>query len=270
LKFCAYLQELGAPLPRVLAVYRQRGPAPDRTVRLGGSADVIRYLSDTGDYPLFVKPVRGAHGREAVAIRGISADGTRLELLSGTRLSTVGFAESMARAPGKGYLLQELLRTHARVGDICGDRLTSLRFVVLLAEDGPRILSVVWRVPTGTNVTDNFNVGFSGNLVARVDPATGGVAGIVQGAGWDVRPVDRHPDTGAVFAGLRLPDWERARALCTEYAAHFPDLRLQHWDIALTDRGPTILELNVAGGLRTHQIVASGPENLRVLSRFGR
>jgi hypothetical protein len=43
--------------------------------------------------------------------------------------------------------------------------------------------------------------------------------------------------------------------MCLEYAVLFPSLRLQHWDIALTNRGPVILEINIDGGMRTHQIV---------------
>ncbi len=123
----------------------------------------------------------------------------------------------------------------------------------------------MWRVPTGDNVTDNFSVGFAGNLVGRIDLDSGEVDNVVQGVGWRNRSTDCHPDTGGRLRGFRLPDWQATRKLCLACADHFPDLRLQHWDVALTDRGPVILELNVAGGLRTPQIVAPGPGNLGAL-----
>ena len=65
-----------------------------------------------------------------------------------------------------------------------------------------------------------------------------------------------------------MPDWADVSELCVRAAQCLPDLRLQHWDIALTDRGPVALEVNVLGGLRTHQIVAGGPGNLRRLAHL--
>lgn len=252
LKFAAFMHAHAAPLPRIVAVYRPDGSELAGAIGLHDSAAAAEFLDKRSVYPLFAKPIRGAHGRLARALHD-PADGAAL----------LGDPESRRR--GRAYLFQELLRTHDEIRPICGDRLTSLRLVVLTRDDTPRILSAVWRVPTGDNVTDNFDVGFAGNLVARVDVDGGDVDNIVQGFGWRSRPTDCHPDTGGRLRGLRLPDWRAAKTLCLECAGHFPGLRLQHWDIALTNRGPVILELNVAGGLRTPQIVEPGPGTLRTL-----
>ena len=72
------------------------------------------------------------------------------------------------------------------------------------------------------------------------------------------------------LSGFELPDWRQAVETLPVGAGDFPQLRLQHWDVALTDRGPVILELNVEGGLRTHQIVDAGPGLLRPLDEIGR
>jgi len=52
-----------------------------------------------------------------------------------------------------------------------------------------------------------------------------------------------------------IPNWQSISSLCLNAAKLFPTLHLQHWDIALTNRGPVVLEMNVEGGMRTHQIV---------------
>jgi hypothetical protein len=253
LRFSGFMRSHGIPVPRVVAAFAP-GVTDAGDLRLLTDADALaRFLAESREYPLFAKPVRGAHGRDACVLRHRPDDG--------------GISELAVRA-SPGWLFQELLVTHHAVANLCGDRLTSVRAVVLSEDGAPRILSAVWRMPAGANVTDNFGLGFNGNLIAAVDLATGEISNVMQGAGWDTLAVAAHPDTGVECAGFRLPDWDAARALCLDAAALLPDLRLQHWDIALTARGPVILEVNVAGGMRTHQIVAGGPGPLRALDKF--
>jgi len=263
LRFAAIMQTHDVPLPRIAAVFHPGGRNLPGAVQLADADAVARYLAQTSDYPLFVKPIRGAHGWSACIIQRASDDGMQLELAGGRTVATDEFAAGLGR---RGLIFQQLLRTHVDIGAICGDRLTSVRIVVLIDDHAPRILSAVWRVPTGANVTDNFSVGTTGNLIAGVDVATGATGAVFQGAGWENLPTANHPDTGGQFGGLRLPAWHETAELCLTCASHFPDLRLQHWDIALTEHGPVVLELNVEGGLRTHQIVAAGPANLRPLA----
>jgi len=267
LRFAAYMQARGVPLPRIEAVYAPDGRQYPDAARLVDADALARYLARAGDQGLFVKPIHGAHGRSARAIRGARADGKLLELAHGRSIATSDFVESLGQ---RDYIFQELLRTPVEIGRICGDRLTSIRAVVLLDANGPQLLSAVWRIPTGTNVTDNFSIGMTGNLVAGIDLETGDVTSVVQGVGWQNRALDQHPDTGGELRGFRLRAWHDARDLCIVCAAHFPELRLQHWDIALTDHGPVVLEINVEGGLRTHQIVAPGPGMLGRLAEIER
>jgi Sugar-transfer associated ATP-grasp len=42
--------------------------------------------------------------------------------------------------------------------------------------------------------------------------------------------------------------------LCLTAATAYPGLRLQNWDIAIGDRGPVILEVNVEGSMDLHQL----------------
>jgi hypothetical protein len=249
----ALLDKHGIPLPTIAAVYRDVGPGIPDTTRLSDADGVATFLRDTDRYPLFVKPARGAHGKNTYVLHGlVNGD---LQLSSNERLAMTNFIARLDPARKGGVLFQELLHTHRNIETVCSERLTSVRIIVILTPAGPEILSAVWRVPTGSNITDNFDCGRSGNIIAGIELATGRVQRIVRGIGWEIIPVDRHPDTGIAFANLHLPDWQAACALCLEAATLFPDLRLQHWDIALTDRGPVVLEINVEGGMRTHQIV---------------
>jgi hypothetical protein len=93
-------------------------------------------------------------------------------------------------------------------------------------------------------MTDNFAGGKSGNLLGRVEPETGRVEAVYSGTGVDQVRVERHPDTNAQLVGLTLPDWAEALALTDRASRLFSQMPLQSWDLALTDRGPVMIEIN--------------------------
>jgi hypothetical protein len=254
LLFHLFMTEHGAPLAEIRAVYAT-GDQPTLGAKLGSPDAAERFLRDPVNMPVFVKPVRGAQGHDTSAVLGPTGDRRSLVMADGRRVGLRDFVAGLQEGQG-GFIFQELLRSQQAIRRICGDRLTTVRAIVILSPGGPEILSAVWRVPTGSNVTDNFDVGRAQNIAAGIDIETGELRRIIRGAHWHNIPVDHHPDTGLRFEFGALPDWPLIRELCLRYAPEFEDLRLQHWDIALTDRGPVIMELNVAGGLRTHQIVA--------------
>jgi len=63
------------------------------------------------------------------------------------------------------------------------------------------------------------------------------------------RLVEQHPDSGVRLPGFELPQWSEIVTLCREAALIFPQIRIQHWDVAVTDRGPVLLEMNSEGAI---------------------
>ena len=91
-------------------------------------------------------------------------------------------------------------------------------------------------------------------MLGAVDAENGRIGRVVSGVGEDMALHDTHPDTGAALAGLALPDWAAAKALCVTAACAFPGVRTQSWDVALTPAGPVLLEFNFGGDLNLHQL----------------
>jgi hypothetical protein len=80
---------------------------------------------------------------------------------------------------------------------------------------------------------------------------------------WLRRPCvvhDVNPMTGNRIAGARLPCWPELTAMLTKAAGLFPDRIMIGFDVAITDRGPVIIEGNVQSGCdmiqRTHDLPA--------------
>ncbi len=87
-----------------------------------------------------------------------------------------------------------------------------------------------------------------------MDEASGIVGRVVSGHGTDTTVVSSDPRSGFPLQGFRLPDWDVAMQMCLRAARLFPGFHVQSWDIALTTRGPVILEVNPVGGAVGHQL----------------
>lgn len=96
-----------------------------------------------------------------------------------------------------------------------------------------------------SNVADNF--WREGNVLAAVDRDTGAVTRAI------VRRGEGRPEETDIGSGS-VPDWGNACGMVLEAAAVVPGIRTQSWDVALTDRGPVLLEVNFGGDLNLHQL----------------
>ena len=254
LLFYSTLAGFGLPFPRLRAVYSAEGRYRSGVRQLESQTDLAEFCRDPGSFPVFAKPLMGSYGRGAFSILGYDAGEDVLLIGDGERKAVPDAVRQFCEPARGGYLFQEFVQPSEATAGICGPKATSARVVVLLGTGGPQLFRVVWKIPTGNNMSDNFMHGETGNLLAHVDPRSGAITRVITGTGFDLRELSSHPDTGVRFSGFVLPDWGDIRALCLRAAPCYPGLRLQHWDIALTADGPQILEVNVQGSLDLHQL----------------
>lgn len=242
----AVLSGLSLPHPRVHAVYH-----PSRThgqaKRLTSVEDVEAYLRSEAPYPFFSKPSVSYFGYGGCLVRSFDPASDRLLLGDGTQVGVREFVRTQMTPKKGGTLLQELIEPHPALEAVCGRRASTIRMLVLNGQDGPELFRAVWRVPTGRNMVDNFRHGASGNMLGHVSLATGKIGHVLARVGLEREVAEEHPDTKARLNGFMLPDWEDARQLVLRAAASLPGLRLQSWDVALSARGPLLVEVNTHG-----------------------
>lgn len=253
------LDAAGLPHPELRAVYRNSVPPGLAADPLATPEALRDWLKTCTDYPLFAKPVHAGFGRGAYWLQGLDASGEKLVLgLTGACVPIVDWVASLENPEGLGYLFQSALTPHPDLAELQSGRLSGLRVMVLHeAGRGPCIYRAVWKVPRIFNIIDNFESGTLGNLLAAVDVEDGRVIRVIQGYGLSLRKLENHPDSGVPFADLVLPDWSDLKAIVLKAAALLPDFKFQHWDVALTDRGPVLIEINLfsAGGTELSQLV---------------
>jgi len=130
--------------------------------------------------------------------------------------------------------------------------LWSVRCFVLLTVNGPRITRAVCKLAAPGNIADNF--WRVGNMIAAIDLETGTISRVVRGTGHEMEVDFNHPKTGHPIVGMPLSAWNDLRELIHHSALIFPSVRTQPWDVALTDRGPVLLEVNWGGDLNLTQL----------------
>jgi glutathione synthase/RimK-type ligase-like ATP-grasp enzyme len=250
LVFYALLAGLGLPVPATRAVYH-------RSRRFGAAsllADppaLAAHLRAGISYPCFAKPATGIRSIGVAALEAYDAEADRLVLRGGQALAVEAFVSELERYRADGYLFQEMLRPHPELEQVVGPRLSTVRLIVLIEDTGPAILHALCKIPVGDNPADNF--WRPGNLLAALD-ADGRISRVQQGTGPEQREPEDHPDTGGRLLGLTIPDWPALTALALQAASAFPGLRMQAWDVAPTDRGPVLVEVNIGGDFNLPQL----------------
>ncbi len=252
LNFADAISAAGLPTPHIRAVAHPervaQGAAPLKT------KDALAGFLGQCALPVFGKPIRASHGDGAVNIlsrerKTLMLDGADAVLIDDLAEEIWTFAE------GDGFLFQGTIRPHADIAAITGGRLATARLLVLAGPDGPTVRHGVMRLPAGENRVDNYRR--AGNLAAPIDIESGVLGAARRGVGVALETLAAHPDTGAAIEGVLLPDFTAAKALACKAAGVYPNIRIQSWDVALSDHGPTLLEVNPGGNFNILQL-ASG------------
>ena len=250
LMFRTVMRALGLPIPALRAFYHPFRRTVEGT-RLENERELAAFLRDKASYPVFAKPVDGMYSLGAFSLDGYDGSTDQLMSRDGSRIGVAEFVQGLGQC-GRTYVFQERLNPHPEMAELFGDRLSTARFVVLVRGHGPELFRAVCKIPTGANIADNF--WRTGNMLGAVDLDTGEIKRVVRGTGANHDFPGHHPDTGRHIIGRRLPNWSQVKDTCLAAAAALPAVRTQSWDVAISEKGPALVEVNFGGDLNLAQI----------------
>lgn len=244
--FFAHCEKHALPTIPVIAT------VPGRKSPGGESQDAARSrfckALDRCEGDVFIKLRAGTWGRNAFRARRLNANTWSFAGREGTPDGI--YQHCLAHGEtALGWIVQPCIQAHPALRNISSPHgLPTIRAITLLDSDsGVLLAGAVLRIPTGSNVTDNFAHGQSGNLLAPVDIDSGRLGKAVGSSdrSWPrIQTFPTHPDTGRHIEGTELPDWEAARTLLERAQSSLPALRTVGWDITLTTDGPVLVEGN--------------------------
>ena len=210
------------------------------------------FLTSTATYPLFGKPAEGYQSLGSFSAARYDAQSDAIVQTNGEPLALDSLLDDIVGYYGAGYVFQSRIASDPAVNALIGEALPTARIVTILEADGPAMFRACWKIPANGNSADNF--WRSGNLLARIDAATGEVTRVISGVGLGRVDVTHHPDTGAMLIGARIPHWDAMKRLALEGARLMRHVPLIGWDIAPAASGALIVEMNETPDLMLNQL----------------
>ena len=281
LVFTLMASEAGLPVAPIRACFH-------RAARLSGffglhlkSREAVgKFLRDSSIYPMFGKPVFSQQGHGTAYLAGYDPASDSLLQLNGIGIPVDDFLNRIDQTvdhrfhkPECGYIFQEPFKLAPEIfaltnwPAICG-----VRIICLNGPDGVIPISAGWKIAVPPNQVDNFSGGKYGNLSAHINLETGEIGRVVNGFWPKTEVLVNHPITGHPLKGFKLPGWGKLLEACHAAGPVFPLMKIHHWDFALTDKGPIMLELNDLGGIDIDQVYGRGLltfETRKFLKRYG-
>ena len=187
-----------------------------------------------------IKAAENSHGDNVVVVNDIDYqdDDAILSLFNGEK---VHLTDLLKDSP---ILFEEFLVQTEQMSSLNATSVNTIRFMTTLYPDGEvRIVATFMKIGRQGKCVDNAGAG--GNVDACIDPATGVLQYAIQYDGVrKFHDIEVHPDTGVPLNGVRIEHWEQIVEQVKQYQRNFPYLKAVGWDIALTEQGPVVVELN--------------------------
>ena len=245
------LRQSGIETTETLAMIGGPDRSYGRTPKLTDAAQFAGMIKEIGA-PVFAKLNGGIGSRGATSITHMGGDTFRATGFG--EMSGKALFEAMQQAPS-AYLLQKELNHHPEMAKLFGKRIGTIRAMTFIADNEIRTPFTVLKLPAPGNIADNF--WREGNMLADIDPKTGRIRRLITGTGPKMKVLDHHPETKQRVTDVILPMWEEVLTMVTDVARLYSPVKHQSVDLAITENGPTIVEVNTGGSFYLPQM-ASG------------
>jgi hypothetical protein len=237
----SFLHGEGFPVPTTSAVIDKTIRSFGKQRKIASPAELRNFLSESATYPIFAKSNLGLGSFGAFMIAGIDGDRILLE-----NAESMSFDDLFANVIGeRTFLLQTRVQNDPAIRRFT-NALATVRTVNLVKADEIVTPFTLLKIPAAKNIADNY--WRPGNLLCNIDPASGVIKRVVRGKGINHEELTHHPETGTPLVGTSLPHWRELRELNAACARLLAPIRYHSLDIAITENGPLVIEINFGGG----------------------
>lgn len=146
--------------------------------------------------------------------------------------------------------LEELIVQDKSWGKISPNSINTIRVMTSNVNGEIEIFCMIARIGNGINLADNFHQGGTGVFI---DVNKGILKG--NATNKDLEEFEVHPISKIKFDNYKIPYFDEIKELCTKAAARFEKTNVIGWDIAITEKGPLIVEGNNGPGFDLVQVV---------------
>ena len=249
-----HLSDVGINVPKTYKIYSSFYELSDLEGDLGEMGDFV------------IKPAMGRGGGGIMVIS--SSGGGRFTSVSGKEYSVEDIKKHISDIVFGVYsfdlwdraLIEERIDQHEEMEEVSPLGLADIRLILLK----DRAVMAMSRVPT--SLSDGKANIHQGAIGVGIDLESGrSVRAILKG-----EPITEHPDTGTVLVGREVPCWDEIMEMSHIVSKAVP-LKYLGVDIAVSKRGPILLEVNVRPGLEIQNANHLGlrPPLERIIDEIG-
>lgn len=202
--------------------------------------EVLRILKSKKVESCVVKTTESSHGDNVWVINNIAYQNNDAVL---TRFD--GEELLLSSILGQDALVFEsVLHQTKQLSAFNESSVNTVRFMTTLWPEGSANVIATWfKVGRAGRCVDN--AGNGGNVDAAIDVETGEIYNVVEFNGWrQTKKIERHPDSSSLLNGVVIDNWQAIKKKVEEFQQAFPYCKAAGWDIAITDEGPVVVEVN--------------------------
>lgn len=152
-------------------------------------------------------------------------------------------------------IIESLVVQHHEMQKLSVNAVNTVRIVTVMTNDSSigietgkvHFLYAGIRMGSGDSIVDNLH---SKGVIAALDIDTGVV--VTDGINIEGKAFKTHPDTGTVIKGFKVPYFQEAKDMVAE--AGLKHAGYLGWDVAITENGPILIEINSNPGPTMIQI----------------
>lgn len=241
-KFMAHkmLENTGVRTSELYCYYQPEATYAENPECAGDLSAVLRILKSKGVQSCVIKTTESSHGDNVWVIQTIDyqENDAVLTRFDGEQLP---LSSVLGNEP---LIFESVVRQTEQFSAFNASSVNTVRFMTALYPDGSaKVIATFMKIGRAGRCVDN--AGGGGNVDVCVDVATGEIRYAIQFDGWrHVQDIDAHPDSGNPLNGVVIDNWESIKAEVIRFQQAFPYCKVAGWDIAITDEGPVVIEVN--------------------------
>lgn len=234
------LENTGVRTSELYCYYQPEATYAENTECAGDIDGILRILKTKGTRSCVIKTTESSHGDNVWVIQNIDYqdDDATLTRFDGQQML---LSSVLSNEP---LIFESLVHQTEQFAAFNASSVNTVRFMTALYPDGSaKVISTFIKIGRAGRCVDN--AGGGGNVDVCVDVATGKICHAIQFDGWHrVKEIDSHPDSGNPLNGVVIENWESVKAEVIRFQQAFPYCKVAGWDIAITNEGPVVIEVN--------------------------
>lgn len=234
------LENTGVRKSMLYCYYQPEGTVIESDEIANNLGDVCRILKAKNVTECVIKTTETSHGDNVYVVNHLDYEGDNCKLTL-FNSKVIQLSELLGQDP---IIFESIVKQTAQFESFNASSVNTIRFMTVLYPDNKARLAGIW-MKFGRAGRCVDNAGSGGNVDACVDMTEGEIKYVTEFNGWrNMKAITHHPDTGTLLEGVKIEKWNDIVEQVLHFQECFPYCKAAGWDIAITDEGPVVIEVN--------------------------